>query len=62
MNVLELIGRDQALFDADLARHPVLSGMAVMQRGNRLSVQSVTAEQWQAVLDLAGLSLRSEEC
>jgi len=40
---------------ADLSRHPVLAGMAVMQRGNRLSVQPVTAEQWQAVLVLADI-------
>lgn len=42
---------------ADLARHPVLAGMAVMQRGSRLSVQPVTADQWRAVLDLSGLAV-----
>lgn len=40
---------------ADLAGHPVLAGMEVMKRGSRLSVQPVTAEQWQAVLSLAGV-------
>jgi predicted RNA-binding protein with PUA-like domain len=39
----------------DLARHPVLAGMEVLKKGNRLSVQPVTPEQWQAVLHLAGL-------
>jgi predicted RNA-binding protein with PUA-like domain len=39
----------------DLARHPVLGSMDVLRRGNRLSVQPVTPEQWQAVVTLAGL-------
>jgi predicted RNA-binding protein with PUA-like domain len=39
----------------DLAQHPVLAAMGVMKKGNRLSVQAVTREQWQAVLLLAGL-------
>ncbi len=39
----------------DLARHPVLAGMGVLKKGNRLSVQPVSDEQWRAVLDLAGL-------
>jgi predicted RNA-binding protein with PUA-like domain len=29
--------------------------MAVLKKGNRLSVQPVTPEQWQAVLDVSGL-------
>lgn len=39
----------------DLAQHPVLMAMDVLKKGNRLSVQSVTHEQWQAVLQLSGL-------
>lgn len=39
-----------------LQLHPVLSGMGVLRRGNRLSVQPVSVEEWQAVLKLAGLS------
>jgi len=40
----------------DLLRsHPVLAGMMVLQRGSRLSVQPVTADEWRAVLALAGL-------
>jgi predicted RNA-binding protein with PUA-like domain len=39
----------------DLRTHPLLSGMAVLKKGNRLSVQPVTAEQWRAVIDRAGL-------
>jgi len=34
----------------DLRRHPVLSGMDVLRKGNRLSVQPVSKEQWQEVL------------
>ena len=40
----------------DLAAHPVLAGMRVMQRGSRLSVQPVTADEWRAVLALAGVA------
>lgn len=39
----------------DLAAHPVLAGMVVMRRGSRLSVQPVTADEWRAVLALAGI-------
>lgn len=39
-----------------LRRHPVLQGMDVLRKGNRLSVQPVTAGQWRAVLELAGIS------
>lgn len=39
----------------DLAQHPVLAGMGVLKKGNRLSVQPVTSEQWKAVLQLAAL-------
>ncbi|MEZ4598944.1 MAG: EVE domain-containing protein [Syntrophotaleaceae bacterium] len=40
----------------DLLRvHPSLSGMGVLKKGNRLSVQPVTGEEWQAVLDCGGL-------
>jgi len=40
---------------ADLARHPLLSGMAVLKKGSRLSVQPVTANEYATVLQLAGL-------
>lgn len=39
-----------------LQLHPVLSGMDVLRRGNRLSVQPVRLEEWQAVLELTGLT------
>ncbi len=40
----------QPLTRDDLRRHPVLSGMGVLKKGNRLSVMPVTAEQWQAIV------------
>jgi predicted RNA-binding protein with PUA-like domain len=44
------LGRDH------LRAHPELCGMQVLQRGSRLSVQPVTAAQWQSVLALAGIA------
>lgn len=38
-----------------LQSHPLLCGMGVLRRGNRLSVQPVSAAEWQAVLTLSGL-------
>ncbi|PLX95369.1 MAG: EVE domain-containing protein [Desulfuromonas sp.] len=38
-----------------LRRHPLLAEMGVLKKGNRLSVQPVTFEQWQTVLEVAGL-------
>ena len=40
----------------DLRTHPVLSGMMVLQRGSRLSVQPVATDEWLAVLALAGVA------
>lgn len=40
----------------DLRRHPILAGMEVLRKGNRLSVQPVSAEEWQAVLAAGGLT------
>lgn len=47
----------QPLTRKALLRHPVLAAMGVLRRGNRLSVQPVSIEEWQAVLDLSGLTL-----
>lgn len=38
-----------------LRLHPVLAGMEVLKKGNRLSVQPVTEEEWQAILELAAM-------
>jgi predicted RNA-binding protein with PUA-like domain len=35
-----------------LRQHPILSGMGVLRKGNRLSVQPVSAEEWQTVLSI----------
>ena len=40
----------------DLRRHPILSGMDVLRKGNRLSVQPVTKEQWHEVLAVNGIN------
>lgn len=45
----------RAVFRDDLRSHPVLAGMVVLQRGNRLSVQPVSAEQWRTVLAVGGI-------
>lgn len=39
---------------SELKSHPSTSGMIVCRRGMRLSIQPVTAEEWRAVLKLAG--------
>lgn len=38
-----------------LREHPVLCGMGVLKKGNRLSVQPITEVEWHAVLEIAGL-------
>jgi len=38
-----------------LKQHPVLSAMAVLKKGNRLSVLPVAAEYWRLILELGGL-------
>ncbi|MBE0575031.1 MAG: EVE domain-containing protein [Desulfuromonadales bacterium] len=46
----------QPLNRDDLRQHPLLSGMSVLRKGNRLSVQPVKAEEWQAILTLSGIA------
>ena len=38
-----------------LREHPALSGMGVLKKGNRLSVQPVAEEEWQSVFEVAGI-------
>ena len=40
----------------DLRRHPVLSGMSVLRKGNRLSVQPVTESHWNEILQLNSMT------
>lgn len=41
---------------AELKQTPSLASMGVVQRGNRLSIQPVTAAEWRGVLELGGSS------
>jgi predicted RNA-binding protein with PUA-like domain len=41
-----------------LQQSPALAGMELLRRGSRLSVQPVTAAEWQAVHELAGVQDR----
>ncbi len=38
-----------------LREHPVLSAMGVLKKGNRLSVQTVSENEWSSVLEISGL-------
>lgn len=40
----------------DLKAHPILSSMRVAQKGSRLSITPVTADEWQMVHQLVGES------
>lgn len=40
----------------DLRSHRLLASMGVLQKGNRLSVQPVNRQEWQAVLEMGGIS------
>lgn len=40
---------------SDLEKHPDLSSMDVLKKGNRLSVQPVREREWQRVLELGGV-------
>ncbi len=37
---------------AELRRHPELAGMPLLQRGSRLSITPVTADEWNFILEL----------
>ena len=43
---------------ADLKGNPKLADMKVVQRGQRLSIQPVTAKEWREVCRMGGYSLR----
>lgn len=48
-------GLPRPLERGELRGHPLLSGMDVLKKGNRLSVQPVTRQQWEAVLEVLGM-------
>ncbi|HXV21190.1 MAG TPA: EVE domain-containing protein [Desulfuromonadales bacterium] len=56
VDVQYLATLSQPLTREDLGRHPVLAQMEVLKKGNRLSVQPVTEEQWQTILQLAAIA------
>ena len=41
-----------------LRETPALAGMALLRKGNRLSVQPVSADEWKTILRLGGLAVR----
>lgn len=47
----------QPLTRNNLAVHPLLNRMAVLRRGNRLSVQEVTASEWSVILSVGGFTV-----
>ena len=55
VDVQYLCDLSQPLSRDALRQHPLLSGMGVLRKGNRLSVQPVTAEEWQTILALSGI-------
>ena len=48
---VQLLRKTRLLSLAEMREAPELASMRVLQRGNRLSITPVTAEQWTAVLD-----------
>ena len=49
---VQALRKTRLLSLAEMREAPGLSGMRVLQRGNRLSITPVAAEEWQAVLAL----------
>ena len=46
----------QPLTRHTLAAHPLLKTLAVLRRGNRLSVQEVTVQEWSLILSAGGFT------
>jgi predicted RNA-binding protein with PUA-like domain len=38
---------------SELRENPLLENMALLRKGNRLSIMPVSADEWQAILDMA---------
>ena len=47
---VRLVRKTRLLSLREMRTHPILATMAVLQRGNRLSITPVTPEQWNAAL------------
>jgi len=55
VDVQYLAALPQPLTREHLRRHPVLAQMEVLKKGNRLSVQPVTEEQWRTILQMSAI-------
>jgi predicted RNA-binding protein with PUA-like domain len=55
VDIQYLAALPQPLTREHLRRHPVLVQMEVLKKGNRLSVQPVTDEQWRTILELSAM-------
>jgi predicted RNA-binding protein with PUA-like domain len=49
---VKLVRKTRPVPLAELRRHPQLAGMRILQRGNRLSITSVTPAEWRFILGL----------
>jgi predicted RNA-binding protein with PUA-like domain len=49
---VKLVRKTRLVPLAELRRHPQLAGMRILQRGNRLSITSVTPAEWRFILGL----------
>jgi predicted RNA-binding protein with PUA-like domain len=49
---------DEPLTLERLRQIPELEGMSLLKKGQRLSVQEVTAEEWDFILKLAGAKFK----
>jgi predicted RNA-binding protein with PUA-like domain len=50
---VKLVEKTRLVSLAEMRAQPALAGMITLQRGNRLSITPVTAEEWKAVVKLA---------
>ncbi|MBI1394456.1 MAG: EVE domain-containing protein [Betaproteobacteria bacterium] len=51
---VKLVRKTRLIPLAELRSHPALSDMRILQKGNRLSITPVTAEEWAVIETLAG--------
>lgn len=50
---VKLVEKTRLVTLAEMRAQPALAGMITLQRGNRLSITPVTAEEWKSVVKLA---------
>lgn len=49
---VKFVEKTRLLPIAALRQQPALAGMQILQRGNRLSITPVSADEWQAIMEL----------